>query len=113
MARLLSDENVPLPVSEHLRGLGHDVVTLSDLGLANQSVPDDDVLALGTAAGRAIVTHNRKDFIRLHRASADHAGVVVCTFDADFERQAGRISDALKLVSELRGQLIRVNRPDR
>jgi hypothetical protein len=86
---------------------------MDDLGKANQSVPGDEVLALAAASGRAVVSFNRKDFIKLYRASSDHAGIVVCTFDPDFARQAGRISDALNVVSDLHRQLVRVNRPDR
>ena len=32
--------------------------------------------------GRILFTHNRRHFLRLHRhRTADHAGIVVCTFD--------------------------------
>ncbi len=34
MARLLADENFPLPVVEELRRLGHEVLTLRDIGQA-------------------------------------------------------------------------------
>ena len=44
MARLLADENFPWPVVEALRGLGHDVRTLADLGYAQQALPDQAVL---------------------------------------------------------------------
>jgi hypothetical protein len=44
-ARLYSNENFPLPVVEALRRLGYDILT----------------------------THNRQDFIRLHRQNPKHA----------------------------------------
>lgn len=111
MAQLYSNENFPMPVVEELRQLGHDVVTILDSGRAGEGVPDPEVLALATAAGRAILTLNRRDFIRLHRRDAGHAGVIVCTADADFAGQASRIHAALEQAGDLHGQLIRVNRP--
>lgn len=111
MARLLSDENFPLPVTQELRRLGHDVVTLEDLGKADQGLLDEGVLALGTAEARAVLTINRRHFVRLHREHPDHAGIVVCSLDIDFEGQAKRITAALELVERVAGSLIRINRP--
>lgn len=110
MLRLLADENFPFPVVDALRRSGHDVVTLADLGVAGQSLTDPAVLKLSSDNGRALMTLNRRDFVRLHRASADHAGIVVCSFDLDFERQAARIRVAIAGRSSLSRQLIRVNR---
>ncbi len=69
------------------------------------------MLALASTAKRAVLTINRKHFIRLHRQSDDHAGIVVCKFDPDFKGQAERIHLASESLSEMTGQLIRVNRP--
>lgn len=49
MARFLADENFPYPVTEELRRLGHEVATMADLGKANQSVSDEEVLAIAVA----------------------------------------------------------------
>ncbi|MEN8217143.1 MAG: hypothetical protein ABFS56_12400 [Pseudomonadota bacterium] len=57
------------------------------------------------------MTINRKHFIRLHRLQHEHAGIIVCTFDPNFVRQAIRIHEAIELKAPLLGQLIRVNRP--
>ena len=64
MARLLADENCPLPVVEALRRLGHNVVTLAELGQAQQALPDRSVLDVAAADKRAVVTLNRRHFIR-------------------------------------------------
>ena len=77
MAQLFTDENFPLPAVEALRQLGHSVVTLADAGYANQAVPDEDVLAIATAADRILVTFNRKHFIRLHQVRPNHSGIIV------------------------------------
>ena len=111
MARLYADENFPLPVVEELRLLGHDVVTLQERGHGDEAVADSEVLALATAEGRAVLTLNRRDFLRLHRDGGGDAGMIVCTIDPDFPRQAARIHDALAALSDLRGLVIRVNRP--
>ena len=111
MARLYSNENVPQPVVVALRERGHDVLSALETGNANQAISDDEVLRFATEEARGVLTINRKHFIRLHRARPDHAGIVVCTLDADFSGQAERIDDALKACSSLEGQLLRVNRP--
>ncbi len=111
MASLYSNENFPLPVVEELKRLGHDVLTIQEAGHANQEQPDEDVLAFASAAGRSVLTINRRDFIRLHRNSASHQGIVACTADLDFLGQARRVHDALRTHGSLAGKLIRVNRP--
>jgi hypothetical protein len=111
VARLYANENFPLPVVEGLQRLGHDVLTSRDAGNAGQAIPDEAVLAFAVAAERALLTINRKHFIRLHRQDARHKGIIVCTFDPDFDGQAVRIHDALAALAQLDGQLVRVNRP--
>ena len=111
MARLYSNENFPLPVVEKLRTLGHDVLTIQEAGKADQAMPDKEVLAFATHENRAVLTLNRLHFIRLHREQAQHAGIIVCTFDPAFEAQAERIHKAIAGQASLAGQLLRVNRP--
>jgi hypothetical protein len=93
--------------------LGHDVVTVQETGKAEQAWSDEDVLAFARDEGRALLTLNRKHFIRLHSQSATHAGIITCTVDSDFIGQAARIHDALAACEGLDGQLLRVNRPNR
>lgn len=111
MARFYADENFPLPVAEELRRLGHDVLTMYEDGKANQSIIDEEVLRLASALDRAVLTINRKHFIRLHRHEEDHAGIIVCTFDPDFAGQAERVHTATEALVNLSGRLIRVSRP--
>ena len=112
MAALYADENVPFPVVVALRAAGHDVLTALEDGRANQHIPDPDVLARAVALGRAVLTGNRRHFVRLHRASPVHAGIVAYTEDLDFAALAARIHAALGGVADLAGQLIRVNKPN-
>src|SRR3990172_8031214 len=111
MARLYANENFPLPVVDALREFGHDVITVSETGKAEQSWPDDAVLEYATQDDRALLTLNRKHFIRLHHQGVEHAGIVVCTVDTDFAGQAQRLEAAISAESSLSGKLIRVNRP--
>ena len=78
---------------------------------ADQAIEDKDVLAFAAGESRAVLTLNRKHFVRLHQDVQSHAGIIVCTFDADFERQAQQIHQALAAQPQLMGQLLRVNRP--
>jgi len=110
MARFYANENFPLPVVLELRRLDHEVLTVQEAGKAGQRVTDEQVLAFATAENRAVLTINRKHFIRLHREYPHHAGIVVCTFDPDFIGQAGRIHAAAAALPEMTGQLLRVNR---
>jgi hypothetical protein len=111
MAQLYGNENFLLPVVEELRRLGHDVLTIHEIGQGGQSVSDEAVLNFGIEKERAVLTINRKHFIRLHQIQRHHAGIVVCTFDPDFIGQAHRIHTAIEKQLDLAGQLIRINRP--
>jgi hypothetical protein len=111
MARLYANENFPLPVVERLRQLGHDVLTTMEAGKHDQALADEDVLAVAISEARAVLTLNRKHFIRLDSQQTDHCGIIVCTFDPDFSSQAVRIHDAIGSAQSLDGRLIRVNRP--
>ena len=110
IARLYSNENFPFPVVAALRGFGHDVLTSLDAGKANDAIPDDEVLRDATADQRAVITHNRQDFIHLHRLHPDHGGIIVCTVDTDFPALAARIHTQLQVMDSLHGQLVRINR---
>lgn len=113
MAQFYSDENFPRRVVEELRRLGHDVLTAREAGNANQRIPDDDVLKFAVNLKRIVLTINRKDFIRLHRQNPTHVGIIVCTDDSDRTAQALRIHQTVETNTELAGQLLRVNRPQR
>ena len=106
-----ADENFPLTVVVELRHLGHDVLTAFEDGKANQKIPDDKVVERAAELGRAVLTINRKDFKKIHETDTTHAGIFICTFDADFVGQAQRIDDACQNLSEIDGQLTKIYRP--
>jgi hypothetical protein len=111
VARLYSNENFPIPVVEKLRELGHDVLTTQEAGKAGQAIPDEDVLAFAHTRERALLTLNRRHFVRLHTTPTEHSGIIACTIDPDFKALAQRVHDAIEPQSSLANQLIRINRP--
>ncbi len=113
MARLFADENFSQPVVIALRALGHDVLTVAEIGRANQGWPDDEVLAYATEHRRVLLSVNRLHFLRLHQRQPAHAGIVACTEDVDFDGLARRIHDALSATPFVAGQFLRIYKPAR
>ncbi|MBW4620248.1 MAG: DUF5615 family PIN-like protein [Cyanosarcina radialis HA8281-LM2] len=111
MARLYADEQFPRVVSELLRTIGHDVLTVQEAGNANLGIPDKDVLAFAISDNRAVITLNRQDFARLHRVNSQHFGIIVCTNDRDRLQMATRIDEAIAALESLESELVRVVRP--
>ena len=110
MAKLYTNENVPLPVAEELRLLGHDVMTVQESGLGGQSVPDRTVLRFAIDQGRCLITLDRRHFVKLHEEPPGHLGIIVCTADSDFVALATRIDAAVRGNPSAAGTLMRVNR---
>jgi hypothetical protein len=78
---LYLDENVDVRLAALLRLKGCDVLTTAEAGRASQGLSDDDQLAYATEQGRAIFSHNVRDFYQIasvwSSAGRDHAGIVV------------------------------------
>ncbi|WP_295618931.1 DUF5615 family PIN-like protein [Chamaesiphon sp. GL140_3_metabinner_50] len=109
--KFYADEQYPYPVVRCLRDLEHDVLTVQEAGKANQRISDDEVLAFATDDNRAVITQNRRDFIQLHRIQPNHAGIIVCSDDRNWEALAQRIHAAVGAEDSLKGILIRIVRP--
>jgi hypothetical protein len=93
--------------------MGHDVLIIQETGNADRSMNDESVLAYAFDQNRAVLTINRRHFIRLHQDQPEHAGIIVCSFDPDFQALAKRIDQAIQDQSaglSLKGKLLRVNR---
>ena len=99
-----------MPVVELLNWFGHYVITTRDVGKDNEGIPDEDVLRFAVENRRAVLTHNRTDFIYLHRQQPQHEGIIVCTDNPDFSKLAAKIHAQLDGLESLAGQLVRVNR---
>ncbi len=110
-AKLYANENFPVETVQILRKLGFDILTTHEVGKSNLKIPDDEVLAFAIAEKRAIITVNRRDFIRLHHSNPTHFGTIVCTKNDDFEHFAGCIHQTLlQFGADFSNQLIRVYR---
>ena len=111
--KIYADENFPFRTVVELRRLGHDVLTTLEDDKANQAISDEDVLARATELERTVLTLNRKDFKRLHKQNSNHAGIIICTEDADRIGQARQISEKMFEFENLNNQLVRVYRPNK
>lgn len=109
---LYADEDFPRPTVLILRAAGLDVLRAQEDGRGNQGIKDPDVLDRAIALGRAVLTYNYQHFITLHRRRPGHAGIIACTRDDDWPALAARILAALSPQSDLRGKLVRINRPN-
>ncbi len=77
--RLYFDEDVSASIVDNLRQRGFDVSSARDAGRLR--LDDASQLAFAAADSRAIVTHNRLDFERLHETylseDREHHGIIV------------------------------------
>jgi hypothetical protein len=111
MAHLYADEDFPLGAVQILRTWGHDVLTVQEA--AQSGAADPAVLANATANGRAVLTHNHRDYKRLHARGQGHGGIISCTRDDDdLPGLAQRIHDAIVATPSLATQFVRIIRPN-
>jgi len=113
MILLYANENFPIQVVRELRRLGCDVLTSQEAGKANRAIPDEEVLSFTSEQGRALLTINGRDFLRLYRSNPNHAGMILCSQDPDVSRQAERIHRAIQGAGDLQGRELRINRPEK
>ncbi|MBI2843998.1 MAG: DUF5615 family PIN-like protein [Armatimonadetes bacterium] len=109
MARIYANENFPLPAVAELRSLGHDVLTVQEVGRIAEK--DEDVLVFATNQQRIVLTLNRRHFVKLHELYTSHCGIIVCSPDNDSIGLAERIHRTICNSEDLNGRLMRVNRP--
>ena len=69
------DEHISEAVARGLRVRGIDVTMSIEAGL--KARPDEEHLAFGVAQQRVVVTHD-DDFLVLHAAGLQHAGICYC-----------------------------------
>lgn len=110
MARIYADEQFPFAVIRLLREMGHDVLTMQDTKQAGKKISDEEVLNFAVENNRAVLTLNRKDFIKLHHTISNHYGIIICRDDRNWQELAQRINKAILSIKFLDKQLIRVNR---
>lgn len=74
--RLYLDEDVRSLLAEVLRQRGYDAVSAIEKGFIGLS--DEEQILHATNQGRALLTHNIKDFVKLHQKfSTQHCGIIL------------------------------------
>ena len=92
--RIYADEDIDRPLIEALRARGFDVLTVQ----ITRSFGEDDPAQLerAAAAGRVLLTFNRRHFRRLHAAWLEagraHPGIVTLPQGGTAERRALRVA---------------------
>lgn len=72
--KVFANENLFEPIIDYLRSLGHDVLSIRDLGLSG--IPDDDVYQRACKEKLVIITMD-KDFSRTFRFPPEKCGGIV------------------------------------
>jgi hypothetical protein len=100
--RLLLDHHYPTPIAVELRRRGHDVETASDRNL--HWVDDETLLSVLAGEGRALLTNNARDFVRIVVSWASleqgHAGLIL-TSDVSLRRTAQAIGTYVERLDAL------------
>jgi predicted nuclease of predicted toxin-antitoxin system len=74
--RLLIDEDCEgKQLVTALRESEHDVLTVSEAGLASHA--DAEVMAFARSNKRVVLTRNARDFLALHEADQHHSGILL------------------------------------
>jgi predicted nuclease of predicted toxin-antitoxin system len=94
-----------------LRALEYDILTVQDAGKAEQKIPDPEVLQYAISLNRAVITMNRRDFIRLHAQIPQHKGIVICKSSTNWEKIAQAIHKHLIQSDSIEGQPIGIKLP--
>lgn len=81
--KLFTDEHVHAGLASALRQRGYDAVSCHEANRVNQRISDEAQLAYAAEQGRAMLTNNMADFIRLDetwkRIGHVHAGIILYT----------------------------------
>ena len=110
MARFLADEDFDFAIVEALRVRGHEVIRHQEIGEAPRGELDPQVLARARAEGLVLLTHNRRDFVRIHRSGVAHAGILALPQHPDTSDAAARIDALVGAEASLTNRLFKVNR---
>ncbi|MBI1930112.1 DUF5615 family PIN-like protein [Candidatus Poribacteria bacterium] len=97
---LYLDEDINISLAARLRGHGYNVITTVEVG--NLSNSDDKQLEYATNNGRAILTHNRKHFRRLHtdwKSRGQHHWGIIVSVHLSLDELERRMLNLLRRVS--------------
>lgn len=103
MIKLYTDEDFNNLAVKVLKEMGYDIKTSQEEGKARQWLDDETQLAYAISQGRAILTHNHKDFQKLHKEN-QHSGIISCTHNNNYKQLAQRIDEQIKNKLSLHNQ---------
>jgi hypothetical protein len=99
--KLYFDEDVSAAIVTNLRTRGFDVKSARDSGMLGED--DDPQLAFVVSQDRALVTHNRHDFERLHdrylETGRTHRDIIIAKRQSRPEHVVARLADLLNQIS--------------
>ena len=79
--RVYLDEDVDPLLADVLRSEGFDAISAKEAGRTHQRIPDEEQLAYAASVGRAIVSHNIKDYSPLAviwaESGRNHFGIIL------------------------------------
>jgi hypothetical protein len=110
MIKLYADEDFNYLAVKVLIKMGYYIKTAQEAGKARQGLDDKAQLSYATSEGRAILTHNHKDFYKL-QAENEHSGIISCTHNNNYKQLAQRIDEQIRNVPQLHNQLVRITKP--
>jgi hypothetical protein len=103
--KLLLDEMYSPGLAKALRAADVDACTVAELGLAGSS--DPEVFAAAIADGRALLTENVADFVRIaaeHLTAGRHHPGVLIALSSRFSRRAAGIGPLVTAISDVADQ---------
>jgi len=110
--RLLADESLAGRTRHFLRSLGHEVLTVTDLGRAGAA--NGDILALAKAQQAVLIAEDRGFGSLLDYPLGTHAGIIVLKIRGteDFDAVHRHLRDALTRLTpqQLAGGLLIIDR---
>ncbi|MEK7692789.1 MAG: DUF5615 family PIN-like protein [Chloroflexota bacterium] len=99
------DEDITPLLARLLRERGHDVVSCRDI--AATGITDDDQLDRATELGRAILSSNYGDFIRISRECVRdgraHGGIVISYHQIDVDTISEDVDAVSRFMTEIDG----------
>lgn len=102
--RIYTDEDIVAELAAQLRQHGYDAVSCRDAGNHNRGLSDQQQLEFATSQGRAIVTRNAIDFVRLDvewkAAGREHSGIICISRNPSIAQMFAKVRNHLDVMPD-------------
>src|SRR6266568_4032474 len=108
---LFVDVHVPKRISEELRALGYDVLTVQQYqgtSRPEEGLTDLRIVEIASDHREATATENANHFELIHQTKKDHKGIIICKVTKEYSRMAKEIDTTIKENIPLHGKLLHV-----